>query len=183
MARRDKSVRKQLPLLFFSRQVFIIFARNCHRPLRHLSCEKCKLTGRVANLHMNRGPQFVVLAVVLVLAFNVGCAKKKPQLPPQAKAPAEPIATPLPAEISETVPPPPLQRPKPQPPPAQVTVVKPPKKHSRKKTTPPNASVQAANPANPQTTATSGSANTTVAMAHPPGNPAGRGLSRRGDRC
>jgi hypothetical protein len=176
MGRRDNSVRKQLGRLFFSRQLFIIFARSCHRSLRHLCCEKRKLTGRVASLQMNRGPQFAVIAVALVLAFNMGCAKKKPQLPPQAKAPAETIATPLPSEISETVPPPPPPEPQPQPQPSESTVIKPPKKHSRKKITPPTASVQAANPTNtatPPASAAPAPSNTTVAAAHSPANPAG----------
>lgn len=123
---------------------------------------------------MNRGPQFVVFALGLVLAVNIGCTKKSPQLPMQAKAPAETIATPLPPEISETVPPPPPPEPAPKPEPSAATVVKPPKKRSRKKPTPPNASVQAAIPTTtaPSTTATTTN-NTTVAVAHPPANPAG----------
>ena len=180
MERHHKFSRKRLPLLLFSRQVFIIFSRSCHRWLRHSSRENSKLTGRVANLQMNRGPQLAVFAVALVLTVNVGCIKKKPQLPPQAKAPAEPIATPLPPEISETVPPPAPPQPNPQPEPSTATVVKPPKKRARKKVPAPNASVQAANPTTSpsNTTATSASNsatgnNTTVAMARPPANPAG----------
>jgi len=126
---------------------------------------------------MNRGPQIVVFALGLVLAVNVGCTKKKPQLPPQAKAPAEPIATPLPAEISETVPPPPPPEPTPQAEPSTATVVKPPKKRSRKKPTPPPASVQAANPTNappqPSTTTAASNNTTTIATARPPANSAG----------
>lgn len=121
---------------------------------------------------MNYGRQLVVFALASTLAVSTGCAKKRPQLPPQAKAPAEPIAMPLPDEISETAPPPPPPQPQPQPPPPEITVVKPPKRHSKKKitTAAPPASLQAATPQASDT-----SSNNTVAMNHPPANPAGEG--------
>lgn len=130
---------------------------------------------------MNRGPQFAVFALALLLAVTVGCAKKQPQLPSQAKAPAEVVPTPLPPEISETVPPPPAVTPEPQPKPAEPTVTKLPKKRPRKKIVPPTASVQAANPTNTPTPSTSPTgasttgtpaSGTTIAAAHPPANPA-----------
>jgi hypothetical protein len=115
---------------------------------------------------MNHGRQLVVFGLASVLLVSTGCAKKKSQLPAQAKAPAEPIAMPLPDEISETAPPPPPPQPQPQPPAPEETVAKPPKRHGGKKkitTTAPPASLQAANPP-----ATDASNNNTVAMAHPP---------------
>lgn len=121
---------------------------------------------------MKHGRQLVVCSLAFVLFVTTGCAKKKPQLPAQAKAPADTIATPLPDEISETVPPPPPPQPQIQLPPPEVTVAKPPKRHSGKKkvpTTTPPASLQAATP---PATDTSSNSNNTVAMAHPPANPA-----------
>ena len=120
---------------------------------------------------MNFGRQLVAFALASALLLGSGCAKKKPQLPSQAKAPAEPVASSLPSEISETEPPPPPPQPTPQPPPPEVTVVKPPKHRSKKKpttTAAPPASLQAATPSVP----TSAPANETVAVAHPPANPA-----------
>jgi hypothetical protein len=122
---------------------------------------------------MNRGHQFAAFAMVFVLLLGAGCAKKKPQLPMQAKAPAEPIATPLPAEISESTPPAVPAEVKPEPQPPIVSTVKPPKRRSRKKPTPPTASVQAGNPPISPAQANSSTNSTTVAMAHPPANPAG----------
>jgi len=118
---------------------------------------------------MTFGRQYVVFALASLLLVTNGCAKKKPQLPPQAKAPADAIAMPLPDEISETEPPPPPPQPQPQPPPPEVTVAKPPKHHSGKKKTPaaPPASLQATTPPAADT-----SSNNAVAMAHPPANPA-----------
>ncbi len=118
---------------------------------------------------MNLGRQLAVFAFASVLLVSTGCAKKKPQLPAQAKAPADSIETPLPDEISETVPPPPPPQPKLEPPPPEITVAKPPKHHSKKKVTTaaPPASLQAANPP-----AAEASSNNTVAAAHPPANPA-----------
>jgi len=117
---------------------------------------------------MTLGRQFVASALAFVLLASTGCLKKKPQLPPQAKAPADTIPFALPSEISETVPPPPPPQPAPQPPPPEVTVAKPPKKHSgKKKTAPaPPASAQATAPAPADT-----SSNNTVAASHPPANP------------
>lgn len=119
---------------------------------------------------MNLGRQFVVFGLAFVLLVSTGCAKKKPQLPAQAKAPADAIEMPLPDEISETVPPPPPPQPQLELPPPEITVAKPPKRHSKKKvtTTVPPASLQAATPP-----AADASSNNTVAMAHPPANPAG----------
>lgn len=113
---------------------------------------------------MNHGRQLVVFGLASVLLVSTGCAKKKPQLPAQAKAAADPIAMPLPDEISETAPPPPPAQPQPEPPAPEVTVAKPPKRHGGKKkitTTAPPASLQAANP--PATDVSN-----TVAMARPP---------------
>lgn len=127
---------------------------------------------------MNYGRQFVVFALASVLLLGTGCTKKKPQLPAQAKAPAETIASPLPSEISETVPPPPPPQPSPQPPPPEVTVVKPQKHHNKKKattTTAPPASLQAATPS------PTASANDTVAVARPPANPASPDLAIAAD--
>lgn len=119
---------------------------------------------------MNDGRQLVVFALASLLLVSIGCAKKKPQLPVQAKAPVDAIATPLPDEISETVPPPPPPQPKPEAAPPEVTVVKPPKHRSKKKITAaaPPASLQATTPP----AADASSSNNTVAMAHPPANPA-----------
>jgi hypothetical protein len=121
---------------------------------------------------MNFGRQLVVCALASALLLGSGCEKKKPQLPAQAKAPAEPVATPLPSEISETVPPPPPPQPTPQPPPPEPPPVKAQKHRSKSKkvttATIPPASLQAATPS-PTTSAPS---NDTVAAAHPPANPA-----------
>jgi outer membrane biosynthesis protein TonB len=117
---------------------------------------------------MTLGRQFAIFALALLLLVGTGCLKKKPHLPAQAKAPADPIPFSLPGEISETVPPPPPPQPTPQPPPPEVTVAKPPKRHSgKKKTTPaPSTSPPATSPAPAETPG-----NNTVAMAHPPSNP------------
>ena len=137
-----------------------------------LELRKRKLVGRVANLRMNYGRQFVVLLAASILMLSTGCAKKKPQLPAQAKAPAPTIEAPLPPEISETVPPPPPPTPTPEPAPQTETAQKPVKHHNNKKkpptTTPGQPGAQAANPP----AGTPSSSNTTVAAAHPPGNPA-----------
>jgi hypothetical protein len=120
---------------------------------------------------MNFGRQFATLAFASVLLFGLGCEKKKPQLPAQAKAPAETVATPLPSEISEAMPPPSPPAPTPTPA-AQPTVsTPPPKRHTKKKTTTPAPSALSA--ATPPSSAPGNNTNTTtVAAAHPPPNPA-----------
>ncbi len=114
---------------------------------------------------MNFGRQFAVFFLLLVLLLTSSCTKKKPQIPPQAKAPAEPIPVALPPEISETTPPPPA------PPRKQETIAqeapKPkPNTRRRKKTVQPPANAQSGAPAS------ANSGNTTVAAARPPANPA-----------
>lgn len=109
---------------------------------------------------MNRGRQSVFLVLVTLL-LATGCAKRKPQLPTQAQAPAEPIAMPLPGEIAETT-----ELPLPSPPPQETTEQKqePEPRHAkrhRKKATSP-ATQNAAN------SEASAAANETEAMAHPP---------------
>lgn len=116
---------------------------------------------------MNHGRQFVVFAVVLALLCGVGCSKKKPQLPRQATAPAEPIPTPLPPEISEETPPPPSPN-APAEEPAKVEEPKPlPAKKHRRKPSQSSATAQntGSNAAN--------NGNSGMAMARPPANPAG----------
>ncbi len=119
---------------------------------------------------MNTGRQFVTLLMALVLLATAGCEKKKPQLPTQAKAPAEPIATPLPAEITEETPPPPPPAPPPQAPKVEEQEPKPqPAKHrKRKPTQTPATAAQSGETSSPSTA----SGNSTVAAAHPPLNPA-----------
>ncbi len=100
----------------------------------------------------------------VVLLATAGCQKKQPQLPIQATAPAEPIPTPLPAEITEATPAPP---PPAAPPPAAPKVEEPkpqPAKHHKRKTPPPPTQ-SSENNAQP-------SGNSTVAAARPPANPA-----------
>lgn len=111
---------------------------------------------------MNGGRQFVVfLAVLLVLLSGVGCTKKKkPQLPRQAMAPAEPIPSPLPPEISEQTPPPPPPAAAPEEPKKTEETKPQPAKHHRKKQPPPSTTAQ-------------NNSGTQTAMSHPPGNPAG----------
>ena len=118
---------------------------------------------------MNYGRQLVIWAVAFGLLLVPGCAKKKPQLPPQAKAPAEPIATPLPDEISETVEPPPPLTPKHEAPKQEEPPPKPVKRRPKKKPTPPPASQASTTPA-PAAPTTTG--NETIASARPPANPA-----------
>jgi len=116
---------------------------------------------------MNTGRQFVILLLAGLLLATVACEKRKPQIPSQAKAPVEPIATPLPAEITEETPPPappapPQEKPKVEEPKPQ------PAKHNKKRKSPPapTTTVQGGEGA----PATSG--NSTVAAARPPANPA-----------
>ena len=124
---------------------------------------------------MNFGRQFGTLVLASVLLIGLGCEKKKPQLPAQAKAPVETVSPPLPSEISEEVPPPPPPAPNPTPPAQPTASVTPPKHRPKKKVTTPAPSTLAA--ANPPATAPSNStgtntSNTTVAAAHLPPNPA-----------
>lgn len=120
---------------------------------------------------MNFGRQFGTLVLASALLWSLGCEKKKPQLPAQAKAPVETVSTPLPSQISEEVPPPPPPAPNPTPPAQQTASVTPPKHHAKKKVTTPAPSTVAA--ATPQATTTANnSGSTTVAVAHPPANPA-----------
>jgi hypothetical protein len=117
---------------------------------------------------MNYGRQFVALALASALLPGLGCEKKKPQLPSQAKAPVETVSTPLPSEISETIPPPPPPEPNPQPAAQETPAQPPPKKHTKKKNPTPTPSIQ--QPIAPSTNPPAN--NTTVAAAHPPPNPA-----------
>src|SRR5277367_1382534 len=91
---------------------------------------------------MNYGRQFVALALASALLPGIGCEKKKPQLPSQAKAPVETVSTPLPSEISETIPPPPPPEPNPQPAAQETPAQPPPKKHTKKKNPTPTPSIQ-----------------------------------------
>jgi protein TonB len=129
---------------------------------------------------MNSGRQFVVCALALGLVWTVGCAKKKPQLPPQAQGPVATESVPLPYEISETAPPPPPPPPKEEPV-AQEPPKPPPQKHRKKKpaTTPPASTAQGSTGASTATSTTASNpaatpppANTTIASAHTPPNPA-----------
>jgi len=116
---------------------------------------------------MNTRRQFVFLLLGALLLSTAACQKKNPQIPSQAKAPAEPIATPLPAEITEATPPP--------PPPAQPqeeTKVEepkpPPAKHNKKR----KASQTAATSAQAGESTAAAAGNSNVAAARPPANPA-----------
>ncbi len=111
---------------------------------------------------MSFGRQFVISVLVMWLLLAVGCVKKKPQLPPQAKAPVATVPVPLPAEISEETPPPPPPAAKREPSPQEVTKPKPASHHRRKPAQPP--AVQS------NTTGANG-ANSTMASAKPPSNP------------
>lgn len=108
--------------------------------------------------------QFVIVFVAVVLLAAAGCQKKQPRLPIQATAPAEPIPTPLPPEITEvTPPPPPPAAPPPQAPKVEEPKPQPAKHHRRKPSPPPTPSSES----NAQS-----SGNSTVAAARPPANPA-----------
>lgn len=118
-----------------------------------------------ATLFMNIGRQFVVVIVALLLA-GVGCEKKKPQLPKQAKAPVETV--PLPAEIAESAPSEPAasdeaeapaEEPKPQPP-----------KRRRPRKPPAATSTQGNAAVNPPVTGSQ--PGNTIATATPPPSPA-----------
>jgi outer membrane biosynthesis protein TonB len=118
---------------------------------------------------MTFGRQFAISILMVALLVLTGCASKKPQLPPQAKAPVDTIAVPLPDEISEASPPPPQPAPKPPPPPQEPPQPQPPTHRKKKKQAQPPANTQSV-PGTPPAAA-SGS-NSTVAVAHPPANPA-----------
>ena len=118
-----------------------------------------------ATLYMNLGRQFVVVIVALLLA-GVGCEKKKPQLPKQAKAPVESL--PLPAEIAEAAPSEPAtadeaetpaEEPKPQPP-----------KRRKPRKAPPATTAQGNTGVNPPSTGSQPS--NTIAAVTPPPSPA-----------
>jgi hypothetical protein len=117
---------------------------------------------------MNNGRQFVMTLLVLLLLPAAGCQKKQPQIPNQANAPAEPIPTPLPPEITEETPPPPAPEPEPQPAKVDEPKPQPAKRHKKKPASPPAATAQNSDP-NPQSTS---SANSSLAAAHPPASPA-----------
>src|SRR5271166_509002 len=109
--------------------------------------------------------QFVIVLMGVVLLATAGCQKKQPQLPSQATAPAGPIPTSLPPEITEETPPPPPPAAPPQEPPPQAEEPKPqPSKHHKKKPSPPPTQSSESN-AQP-------SGNSTVAAGRPPANPA-----------
>ncbi len=112
--------------------------------------------------------QFVILLLAVVLLATAGCQKKQPQLPNQAKAPAEPIPTPLPAEITEETPPPPPPAPPQETPKVEESKPQPAKKHKRKPSQAPATTAQSS-----ETNALPGpSGNGTMAAAHSPANPA-----------
>ena len=119
---------------------------------------------------MDFGRQVVVIMVAFSLLLGVGCTKKHPQLPPQAKAPAETIPSSLPPEISEETPPSPaVSQPKQEETAQEQPKSKPPQ-HRRKKANQPATSAQNSPPSTPA--AASSSNTTTMAAAHPPANPA-----------
>lgn len=119
---------------------------------------------------MNFGRQFVISLLLTALLGLTGCAKKKPQLPPQAKS-IDTVAVPLPDEISEASPPPPAPAPRQEAPPPEPPKQKPTtKKRQRKQAQPPPASIPSS-PANSPAPA-SGASSNTLAAAHPPANPA-----------
>ena len=115
---------------------------------------------------MNTGRQFVIFSLVMLLLVTAACEKRKPQIPSQAKAPAEPISTPLPAEITEETPPPLPPTPKEEAPKPEEPKPQPSKHRKRKPAQTPTTTAQNAE-ANQQS-----SANSTMASAPPPPNPA-----------
>jgi hypothetical protein len=138
---------------------------------------------------MNVGRQLVVSLVISGLFLTVSCAKTPPQLPQQAKVPAEPLPSSLPVEISEETPPPPPPPPPQQEEPAPAPPQPKQETHHKKKRTQPPANTQNNAPSPPagataSTTTGTGTStgtnpspapstgNTTVAATHPPANPA-----------
>jgi len=119
------------------------------------------------DLHMRLGRQIIVLGVASGLLYSTGCAKKTPQLPTQAKVPADTIPSNLPVEISQETPP----APPPEAPKQEAPQTEPPKpaQHHKKKTPPPAATTQTTAPTAP---ASANQGTTTIAAARPPANPA-----------
>jgi len=118
---------------------------------------------------MKLARQIIVLGVAAGLLYSVGCAKKKPQLPTQAKVPADTIPSSLPVEISEEAPPPPPpSEPKQETPLPEQPKPKPAQHHKKKPTSPPSTTQSTASTPTPGANA----GNTTIAAAHPPANPA-----------
>ena len=120
---------------------------------------------------MTFGRQFAISTLVVAQLVLTGCGKKKPQLPPQAKAPVDTVAVPLPDEISEASPPPPQALPKPATPPQEPPTPEPTPHRKKKKQAQPPASTQSG----PANSAAGASGNSTLAVAHPPANPAAEG--------
>jgi hypothetical protein len=119
---------------------------------------------------MNLGRQFAASTLLITLLVLAGCAKKKPQLPSQAKT-IDTVAVPLPGEISEASPPPPAPEPQQEVPTQEAPKTKPPTKHRQRKQSQP-----AGTPGSPgNTPAAATGSNNTLAVAHPPGNPAAEG--------
>jgi outer membrane biosynthesis protein TonB len=117
---------------------------------------------------MNLGRQLVVFVLALGMLFVAGCQKRPPQLAKQAKAPADPIPSSLPVEISElTPPPPPPPAPKQEPPPAEQPKPQPVQHHKQRKPKQPPATTPNNAPG-----AGVGLGNTTIAAARPPANSA-----------
>ena len=111
---------------------------------------------------MNLGRQIIVLGVASGLLYSTGCAKKTPQLPTQAKVPADTVPSNLPPEISEEVPPaPPPPAPKPEIS-EDEQQTKPAQHHKKKPASPPATTSSTSTPPS----------NTTIAAARPPANPA-----------
>jgi len=123
----------------------------------------------VVKQHMTFGRQFAISTLVVAQLVLTGCGKKKPQLPPQAKAPVDTVAVPLPDEISEASHhrrrlylsrlTPPQEPPKPEP----TTHRK------KKKQAQPPASTQSG----PANSAAGASGNSTLADGPSPGQPCG----------
>ena len=114
---------------------------------------------------MITGRQFVAIWVGVVLLAMVGCVKKNPQLPNQAKAPAEPIATPLPAEITEETTPPPPPAPPPVKPKVEQPKPQPAKQHKKRKSSQTPATTAQSTDTTPPAPPSS---NNNLAAAHPP---------------
>jgi len=119
------------------------------------------------------GRQFVLLGIALLLLPGAMCNKKKPQLPHQATAPAEPIPSPLPSEISEQTPPPPAPAPKADTEAKSTEPTQPkPKKRKPRKSSPTTTAQNNSSASPAPASSTSSSSNATIALARPPANPA-----------